>query len=219
MGFFSSLKGQVGRDTGRVVSNFVYGNKHASKYKRVDNDDSKNVRANLKIQKDYEIEILEKEKNNELDFLKKKQEFKDIEDKKVFVTQNLKKISSMLIPSKKEILVDQLYSLSIEISASSWKDYEEDINKISNAYTDAVFKKYEQHLFALKTKFPSSVEIVYFEKQYNKYKKQAFFQKYKLLFIGILLAGICGIGMFFEKKDKQETPIRDFLKSLTEKIK
>ncbi|WGU68990.1 hypothetical protein QIU18_10040 [Capnocytophaga canimorsus] len=35
MGFFSSLKGQLGRDTGRFISNKIFGNKHASKYQRV----------------------------------------------------------------------------------------------------------------------------------------------------------------------------------------
>lgn len=211
MGFFSSLKGQIGRDTGRVVSNFVYGDKHATKYKRVDNDNAKNVLTNLKIQRDYEFEILEQEK--------KKEEFKTIQEKKAFINQNLKRIISMKVPDNKELLVDQLYSLSVEITSNPWKYTEGDIDKILNVYTDAVFKKYEQHLFALKTKFPDTTEIIYFEKQYNQYKKQAFVQKHKLFLIGILLAVICGIGIFFEKSNKQEKPIKDFFKSLTEKIK
>lgn len=217
MGFFNSLKGQVGRDSGRVVSNFVFGNKHATKYQRVDN--TKSIAKTLKIEREHELELLEQESRNEIDFLKKKEELKDLVEKKRFVDINLKKIVAMRVPLKKELLVEQLYSLSIEITSNSWKDYEEDINKISNIYTDAVFKKYEQHLFILKSKFPDSTEIPYFEKQYNQYVKKVFLQKYKLLFIGILLVSICGILMFFEEKEKQETPIKDFFKSLTEKIK
>jgi hypothetical protein len=34
MGFFQSAKNQVGRDLGKVVSNFVFGDKHASVYRR-----------------------------------------------------------------------------------------------------------------------------------------------------------------------------------------
>lgn len=217
MGFFNSLKGQIGRDTGRVVSNFVYGNRHATKYKRV--DDSKAIAKTLKLEQDYELELLQQENENEIDLLRRKQKILDIEEKKIFVNQNLKKILSMKIPNSKELLIEQLHSLSIEITSNKWKDSDDDVNKISNDYTDAVFKKYEQHLFTLITKFPNAVEIQYFENQYKTYQKQAFFQKYKLVFFAILLAIIGGIGVYLEKDKPKETPIKDFFKSLTEKIK
>ena len=212
MGFFSSLKGQLGRDTGRVISNKVYGNRHASKYQRVDN--TKTIAKNLKLEQKYELELLEQEKNNEIDFLKKKEEIKNLQDKKVFVDQNLKKIIGMKVPNSKDGIIDNLHSLSVEITSNKWKDSEDEINKISNIYTDALFKKYEQHLFILKNNFPNSAEIIYFEKQYKTYQKQAFLQKYKLVIIGILLAIVCGIGMYFEKDKPKETPIKDFFKSL-----
>ena len=212
MGFFSSLKGQLGRDTGRLISNKVYGNRHATKYQRVDN--SKTIAKNLKLEKKYELELLEQEKNSEINFLKKKEEIKDFQDKKVFVDQNLKKIIGMKVPNSKDGIIDNLHSLSVEITSNKWKDSEDEINKISNVYTDALFKKYEQHLIALKSKFPSAVEIQYFGKQSKVFQKQAFFQKYKLIFIGIILAIIAGVGMFLEDEQPKETPIKDFFKSL-----
>ena len=212
MGFFSSLKGQLGRDTGRLISNKVYGNRHATKYQRVDN--SKTIAKNLKLEKKYELELLEKEKNIEIDFLKQKEEIKNIQDKKAFVDQNLKKIIGMKVPNSKDGIIDNLHSLSVEITSNKWKDSEDEINKISNVYTDALFKKYEQHLVTLKSKFPSAVEIQYFEKQSKAFQKQAFFQKYKLIFIGIILAIIAGVGMFLEDEQPKETPIKDFFKSL-----
>ena len=212
MGFFSSLKGQLGRDTGRLISNKVYGNRHATKYQRVDN--SKTIAKNLKLEKKYELELLEQEKNSEINFLKKKEEIKDFQDKKVFVDQNLKEIIGMKVPDSKDRIIENLHSLSIEITSNKWKDSEDEINKISNVYTDALFKKYEQHLVTLKSKFPSAVEIQYFEKQSKAFQKQAFFQKYKLIFIGIILAIIAGVGMFLEDEQPKETPIKDFFKSL-----
>ena len=212
MGFFSSLKGHLGRDTGRLISNKVYGNRHATKYQRVDN--SKTIAKNLKLEKKYELELLEQEKNSEINFLKKKEEIKDFQDKKVFVDQNLKKIIGMKVPNSKDGIIDNLHSLSVEITSNKWKDSEDEINKISNVYTDALFKKYEQHLVTLKSKFPSAVEIQYFEKQSKTFQKQAFFQKYKLIFIGIILAIIAGVGMFLEDEQPKETPIKDFFKSL-----
>ena len=212
MGFFISLKGQLGRDTGRVISNKVYGNRHATKYQRVDN--SKTIAKNIKREQKYELELLEKEKNIEIDFLKQKEEIKNIQDKKTFVDQNLKKIIGMKVPNSKDGIIDNLHSLSVEITSNKWKDSEDEINKISNVYTDALFKKYEQHLVTLKSKFPSAVEIQYFEKQSKAFQKQAFFQKYKLIFIGIILAIIAGVGMFLEDEQPKETPIKDFFKSL-----
>ena len=212
MGFFSSLKGQLGRDTGRLISNKVYGNRHATKYQRVDN--SKTIAKNLKLEKKYELELLEQEKNNEIAFLKQKEEIKNIQDKKAFVDQNLKKIIGMKVPNSKDGIIDNLHSLSVEITSNKWKDSEDEINKISNVYTDALFKKYEQHLVTLKSKFPSAIEIQYFEKQSKAFQKQAFFQKYKLIFIGIILAIIAGVGMFLEDEQPKETPIKDFFKSL-----
>ena len=35
MGFISSLKGQLGRDTGRFISNKIFGNRHATKFQNV----------------------------------------------------------------------------------------------------------------------------------------------------------------------------------------
>ena len=212
MGFFSSLKGQLGRDTGRLISNKVYGNRHATKYQRV--DDTKTIAEILKLEQKYELELLEKEKNIEIDFLIQKEEIKNIQDKKTFVDQNLKKIIGMKVPNSKDGIIDNLHSLSVEITSNKWKDSEDEINKISNVYTDALFKKYEQHLVTLKSKFPSAVEIQYFEKQSKAFQKQAFFQKYKLIFIGIILAIIAGVGMLLEDEQPKETPIKDFFKSL-----
>ncbi len=54
MGFFSSLKGQLGRDTGRVITNKVYGNKTRFKIlKCVDN--TKTIAKNLKLEQKYEL--------------------------------------------------------------------------------------------------------------------------------------------------------------------
>jgi hypothetical protein len=204
MGFFSSLKGQLGRDTGRVISNKVYGNRHATKYQRVDN--AKAVAKNIKLEQKYELELLKKEKENNLEVLNRNKELIEIDEKKTFVNQNLKKIVSMKVPTSKEAIIENLHSLSVEITSNKWKDSQEEINKISNVYTDALFKKYEQHLVTLKSKFPSAIEIQYFEKQSKTFQKQAFFQKYKLALIVIpfIIFIVWGITSgYFERSDKE----------------
>ena len=81
------------------------------------------------------------------------------------------------------ILYGMIYLPALNANATSFAVYiellesEDEINKISNVYTDALFKKYEQHLVTLKSKFPTAIEIQYFEKQSKTFQKQAFFQK------------------------------------------
>ena len=212
MGFFTSLKGQLGRDTGRLISNKVYGNRHASKYQRVNSSD--NISKNLKLEKKYELELIEKERENNLEILNRNQELFEINEKTTFVNQNLKKITSMKVPSSKEAIIDNLHSLSVEITSNKWKDTDDEINKISNVYTEALFKKYEQHLFTLKNKFPTAIEIQYFEKQNKSFQKHVFFQKYKLAFIAIpfIIFIIWGITSgYFERSDQETNQRRNEL--------
>ncbi|WP_291123100.1 hypothetical protein, partial [Flavobacterium sp. UBA6046] len=61
-------------------------------------------------------------------------------------------------------------------------------------------------------------EIIYFDKQFSKFKKQSFFHKYKIVFVGVIFFLIIGVMSILEKKEKQETPIKDFFKSITEKM-
>ncbi|WP_291123097.1 hypothetical protein, partial [Flavobacterium sp. UBA6046] len=170
MGFFNSLKGQVGRDTGRRISNSIFGNKHAIKYQRVDADNSDNVKRNLKIQRDNELEILEQERENKRLKLEDKRKYKKLEyeDQKnrkddLEHEKNITQIISTKVPQKKEDLIDVLNELSMMISANPWKSALEDDNKISNSYSDAALKKYEQCLYVLKNRFPKEFEIIYFD--------------------------------------------------------
>ena len=120
----------------------------------------------------------------------------------------------MKVPNSKETIIDNLHSLSVEITSNKWKDSDKEINKISNVYTEALFKKYEQHLFTLKNKFPNAIEIQYIEKQNKSFQKQVFFQKYKLAFIAIpfIIFIIWGITSgYFERSDQETNQRRNEL--------
>ena len=96
MGFFNSLKGQVGRDTGRVISNTIFGNKHASKYQRVN---AQNTKANLKAQRDFELKILEQEQQNRETELNQLQ----LRENNLRFKKDIVNIVSIKIPQKKMI--------------------------------------------------------------------------------------------------------------------
>lgn len=202
MGFFNSLKGQVGRDTGRVISNTIFGDKHATKYQRVN---AQNTKANLKAQRDYELEILEQEQQNS------DNEFKQLQlrENNSRLQKEIANIISVKIPQKKEDLMEALNELSMMIYANPWKNILEPDNKSSNNYSDVVVKKYEQCLFSLKTKFPKEREIIYYESQLKKFKKESIKGKIlspQIIFILLAVAFIIwGISSGYFARSDEET--------------
>jgi hypothetical protein len=213
MGFYNSLKSQIGRDTGRAISNALLGDRQAIRFKNVD---SNNAKANLQAQKDYELEMfeLEKEKNKE------RAKIYELRERNVKIERGVANLISMKIPQRKEDLIDLLNELSMIISAHSWKFSEDDENEQSNKYSDAALKKFEQCLFILKNKFPKEFEIIYFEKQFKKFKRKAFISNNYIIhvmlmifFIGLIVI----VGCYSDKHKPKETPIKDFFHSVFSK--
>lgn len=209
MGFFNSLKGQVGRDTGRVISNTIFGNRHATKYQRVD---AQNTKANLKAQRDYELEILEQEQQNTDNAFKQLQ----LRENNLRLEKEIANIVSVKVPQKKEDLMEALNELSMMISANPWKSILDKENKSSNNYSDVVLKKYEQCLFSLKIKFPKEGEIIYYESQFKKFKKEKIKGKilsptfiFLLLMIVFIVWGISS--GYFERSDRETNQRREEL--------
>ena len=201
MGFFNSLKGQVGRDTGRVISNTIFGNKHATKYQRVD---SRNTKANLKTQRDYELEILEQEQQNS------ENEFERLQSREnnLRLEKEIANIISVKVPQKKEDLMEALDELYMMISANPWKDITDTENTLSNKYSDVVLKKYQQCLFSLKNKFPKEREIIYYENQIKKLKNEKIKGKilsptfiFLILMVAFIIWGVSS--GYFERSDRE----------------
>lgn len=136
MGFFSSFKGQIGRDTGKVVSNLVWGDKHASVYRRAQS------RYSTKKQEEKE----------EAEFERLVQEQK-IEKAQEIVDKGIAKVISMKIPQKKELIIEMLQELTVMLIANPWGSVYKEEFKITNKYSDAILAKYEQALFTLKAKY------------------------------------------------------------------
>jgi hypothetical protein len=208
MGFFNSLKGQVGRDTGRVISNTIFGNRHASKYQRVE---AQKTRANLKVQRDYELKILEQEQQN------RETEHNQLRENNLRLKKDIVNIVSIKIPQKKDDLMQALNELLMMISANPWKSILEAENKESNNYSDVVLKKYEQCLFSLKAKFPKEGEIVYYESQFKKLKRESIKGKFSIIFIAIvtlIIIGILAVNGVFDDKAEVEQNQKELIRSI-----
>jgi hypothetical protein len=210
MGFFNSLKGQVGRDTGRVISNTIFGNKHASKYQRVN---AQNTKANLKAQRDFELKILEQEQQNR----ETEHNQLQLRENNLRFKKDIVNIVSIKIPQKKDDLMEALNELLMMISANPWKSILDVENKESNNYSDVVLKKYEQCLFSLKTRFPKEGEIFYYESQFKKLKRESIKGKFSIIFIAIvmlIIIGILAVNGVFDDKAEVEQNQKELLRSI-----
>lgn len=210
MGFFNSLKGQIGRDTGRVISNTIFGNRHATKHQRVE---EQNTKANLKAQRDFELEILEQEQqNNDAEFKRLQ-----LRENNLRFEKEIANIVSVKVPQKKEDLMEALNELSMMISANPWKSILEADNKASNNYSDVLLKKYEQCLFSLKTKFPQEGEIIYYESQFKKFKNESIKGKFSIFFlatIAIIIIGVLAVNGVFDDKAEVEQRQNALIRSI-----
>lgn len=210
MGFFNSLKGQVGRDTGRVISNTIFGNKHASKYQRVN---AQNTKANLKAQRDFELKILEQEQQNR----ETEHNQLQLRENNLRFKKDIVNIVSIKIPQKKDDLTEALNELLMMISANPWKSILDVENKESNNYSDVVLKKYEQCLFSLKTRFPKEGEIFYYESQFKKLKRESIKGKFSIIFIAIvtlIIIGILAVNGVFDDKAEVEQNQKELVRSI-----
>lgn len=193
MGFFNSFKGQIGRDTGKVISNFLWGDKHASVYRRAQS------RNSARIQEDKHAEEFERLIENQ-----------KIEKVQRFVDKGVTKVISMKIPQKKELIIEMLQELTVMLIANTWGPVYKDEFKITNKYSDAILAKFEQALFALKVKYPNEFENIYYEKQFDDFYKIRRKKKYTeivlIAIVGVLFFCFLGLMSYNENAEKKGKP-------------
>lgn len=226
MGFFSSLKGQLGRDTGRFISNKIFGNKHASKYQRVNGTGRSLLGSDgVSVKNDGIVKNFFKTKIDTFVDNKKTENQLKIEEKEfdrkqaLKFEQNIENLIAIKIPKQKQSLIDTMYYLSAIISSNSWKNALEDENKRVNAYADIALKKYSQCLQMLKMKYPNATEIPIFERIYRQKQRKAFFQRYWIFIMMIVLFTIMGVFAYFEKDKPKMQPKETVIERIINKIK
>lgn len=200
MGFFGSLKGQLGRDTGRYISNKIFGNKHASKYQRVNSTGKSLMKIPLKdtafTENSYYSHSIEEVNSQTLQ--ENERERKEQREFALKSEKAMKELISMKIPIQKKPLIDMMFKLSSIISSNPHRNIFEEEHLFSNQYANVALKKYEQCLYMLKTKFPNSTEIQFFENKYRKKKQMAFLQRYWSILLLIAIFVAIGILAYFE---------------------
>lgn len=170
--FFNNLKGQIGRDTGKALSGLVYGDKHATVYRRVDGSTTRKKRETDEERE----ERIERER---------------IEAELSALNQDIQKRIDLImdedIPVGEKELSVFLRKLLTQMKTCSWKSNLSDKNKVTNRLSDAIYLKYDEALFHLINDYPLNKQLEYFVKQSKSLKKK------RLLMKNI---GIIGIALF-----------------------
>jgi len=165
-----SFKREIGKNTGKAVSNLLFGDKHATPVKLIRETKNDLLKEKQKI----ELESKEKERVSKLN-----------NDS----IQQAIRIAQIPIPKEKNEIIDMLNELYINIDSFGWKSVfeggskKETENKISNKTSDALTKKYKQILKTFIIKYPKTPEIEIFE----GYKKKVFYKKIKGKYGSVLL--------------------------------
>ena len=191
MGFFQSAKNQVGRDLGKVVSNFVFGDKHASVYRRAQSKSQAKLAETRAKEREQVIEQRHQEEIYRLDRA---------------VIGNVDKVLATRIPANPNDICNLMDLMHSQVEINGWKAVllsdDADKNRVYNKYTEACYNKFCQCIQWLQLN-GASTEVV---AHYNKIKKKLRLKKlwginrialsFAAFFAAILI--ICGIMAIIE---------------------
>lgn len=199
MGILSSLKGQVGRDAGKVISNLVWKDKHASVYRRAES--RKQEALDLK-KKQLEAELEQKELDRESEEEKHEQERLDRLSEKI--GDKIQQVNECDIPEERKALVSTLNQLIVLFKTNPFKDeLNSKEHKISNIYSDAILIKYEQALMIFESLYPEDAQISYYSKLLKSFQKGRIIKKHigtiLLIVVVVALFSFFGIMAYLEK--------------------
>lgn len=162
--FGNSFKREVGKNTGKWLSNSLFGDKWSTPHRVI------NERAKVKTEREQQ------RKDNEQLYLVD-----------AAVLQNIDKVAAFRLSHNKEELLGQLNELTIQLSANKYHDVSDDEKeaRVRNKFNDALMEKYKQGLVLLKTIDPAEPMLAYYNKAYKKAKRSKHFRKHKGIFIGL----------------------------------
>jgi len=175
--FGKSLERELGKNTGKWVSNVIFGDGHATPYRRAESRQQQKLN-----QQKTQIDNHHQQRLEQIRFEEKIKQKKQLLAIDSAVIQNIDFISSIKIPNNIEQIVDLLSELSIQVKTNKWHN-NDDEGKIRNKYNEALLEKYNQTFLRLKTVDPNHSQIEYFERNLKSFKKKRLLKKNQALII------------------------------------
>lgn len=193
--FGNSLKRELGKNTGKFISNVIFGDKHSTPYRRVSSNreprvvvreprvsvrviESQNRLAEEEARRDTAVKLariqadLERENQTRAAELEK---LNLIREADLNVERNIASLNSDPIPATVPELVQSLTSLSVQLKANPWKKEGEDAER-RNKYTEALLEKYVLSIQELEFIDSTDPHLKHFKAIARKAKRKRFFK-------------------------------------------
>ena len=193
--FGNSLKRELGKNTGKFISNVVFGDMHSTPYRRVDARRKAAREARLaeaearrrveEVKKEAKLEEarMRLEEAHERAELERKNQLYAIDGA---VIKNIDILNSRPIPSNKTELLQMLSELSVLLKANKWQTNSDEA-EIRNKYTDALLEKYTHCIRELEIMDANEPRLKYYQGVASKAKRQRFIKKYHFWLVMLLI--------------------------------
>ena len=185
-----SFDREIGKNAGKAVSNFLFGNKHATPIRLVRDAKIDSIQEQQRI----ESELLEKRQQLEI----REEERAKIEELTIDIDSKVSTIFNMPFPTTENEFVVMMNDLKSYIYVHGWKpfiglnSYSGQQNRLSNKLSNVILKKINQGLVIMERDFPNNIEF----KSYKSFSKTSKTKKFVIQFWFILLPLIFIISIY-----------------------
>lgn len=167
---FDSFKREIGKNTGKAVSNFFFGDSHATPYRRVDAERRARVQEKaLKQQEECNLNLLDGA-----------------------VLGNVDIVLQTPIPQDEQALLQLMSIWGAQLANSKW-DFDDEKGKIRAQYPDAILEKFKQCMIVMRIIAPTNPMAEHYEKILKKASRRRFMAKNKTLLIFSIWFGVIAI--------------------------
>lgn len=157
--FSKALGRELGKNTGKFVSNKVFGDGHSTPHR-------------VKIQREKTEQLKQETKNQQAQILNTLES--EIDNK-------IQELSLTPLPNDEKDMVKFLLELELLLKSNSWKGIGingDEKHKITNKYADGLFEKYQQGVEFLQLQSATPETISKFQTKIKKFRKKRIFGKF-----------------------------------------
>lgn len=190
----NAFKRELGKNTGKFVSNVVFGDGHSTPYRRVDKARETNANARQQMaEAKMKMAEAEAREARERSKRERKNQLYAVDSA---VLENIDLLNSQAIPTDKQELLQFLSVLAVQLKANPWLDEaRDDEAKIRNKYTNALLEKFRLSVYELETTAPDDPHLQMYKDLLSQSNKKRFLSKHKRKII--ILSCILAILIFF----------------------
>lgn len=173
---FDSLKREVGKNTGKAISNAIFGDSHSTPYRRVESDArtaARQVEAESKAKARRDEAKLRKWQAEQEEKARRRAELNSLD---AAVLKAIDDLNAQLIPNTEPELIELMSHLTVQLNATPYNK-----NKVEGEYHNkflfALIEKYNQGIFMLQTISPLSPHLAFYQNLLQKKKKSVKWEK------------------------------------------